>query len=280
MAKISERRRRKITASKTQGGGFIAFLDADDIALPGRLAEQVDFLQRNPGIAAVGSYVLLMDENGVPAGENQTPHCAPDEIAPTLLFENCMVQSSLMLRRPILPPGPFRTESEPAEDYDLWTRLIPAAQFAKIEYPLVQYRVHPGGVSARKAGRMKVSTRSIHAAQLARLGLDATAPEIDLHGRLSLWPLAPTKELVGQAGEWLLTLRQANVARGFYPQAAFDKVIARRWHSVCCDSWQLGFWAWKTFRGSPLRRLAPVTLAQQYAILRHAVPQTLRRFSS
>jgi Glycosyl transferase family 2 len=258
-------------------GEFIAFLDADDIALPCRLAEQTGFLHRNPHVAIAGSQITLIVENGAEAGENPKLCCAPDEIAPTLLFENCIAQSSVMLRCTALPRDPFRTEFEPAEDYDLWARLAPASSIASMEHPLVNYRVHAGGTSARKAARMKTSTRSIHLAQLERLGIEASQQQLDLHSLLAQWPLEPTKELVAQAEDWLLALHRACSKRQIYPRIAFEKVVARRWHAVCRDSWQLGCWVWKTFWRSPLRRLAPVTFAQKYAILRHAVPQTFRR---
>ena len=265
---------------KNARGEFIAFLDADDIALPSRFLEQSDFLLRNKNVGVVGSLAARIDENGATASANlMAPH-APDEIAPTLLFENCLVQSSVMLRRNILPAELFRTEFEPAEDYELWTRLAPTASIAIIEHPLVQYRTHPGGVSARKTAQMEASVRAIHTAQLAQLDIAATPQQLELHAKISQWPPASTKQLVEHAEEWLLTLHRANIAHPIYEQPAFEKTIARRWHAVCRDSWQLGCWSWKAYWRSPLRRLAPVTLAQKYEILRHALPQTFRRSSA
>ena len=49
-------------------GEFIAFLDADDIAFPGRLAAQLDFLQGHPDISILGSQITPIDAQGAPAG--------------------------------------------------------------------------------------------------------------------------------------------------------------------------------------------------------------------
>ena len=36
---------------------FVAFLDADDVAIPSRLSKQFTYLQGNPEVAAVGSHI-------------------------------------------------------------------------------------------------------------------------------------------------------------------------------------------------------------------------------
>ena len=46
-------------------GRYLARMDADDVAAPNRLEQQLQFLQTHPGFQWVGSNALLMDENGV-----------------------------------------------------------------------------------------------------------------------------------------------------------------------------------------------------------------------
>jgi glycosyltransferase involved in cell wall biosynthesis len=45
-------------------GEFVAVMDADDIALPDRLARQVEFLQQHPEVVCVGGSYQLIDEAG------------------------------------------------------------------------------------------------------------------------------------------------------------------------------------------------------------------------
>jgi glycosyltransferase involved in cell wall biosynthesis len=44
--------------------GYIARVDADDVACPKQFARQVNFLDANPSVAAVGSAITLIDERG------------------------------------------------------------------------------------------------------------------------------------------------------------------------------------------------------------------------
>jgi len=260
-------------------GEYIAFLDADDIAMPERFAEQIDFSLRNPAVDIIGSQIGMIDEVGATTGISRWP-CAPDDICGALLFENCVAQSSVMLRRALLSVERFRTEFEPAEDYDLWTRLSPGARFANLGYPLVKYRVHPSGVSARRDSDMQASVQSIHSAQLARLGLVVTPEQLDLHGRLSRWPFPPTREMVAGAEGWLRTLKTANSTARCFPEMLFSKAIAQRWYSICNDSWPLGIWAWKTWRKSSLAGpewFAPMTHCR---LLRRAIPASLKSMRS
>ena len=54
-----------------------------------------------------------------------------------------------MLRR----AGGYRHEFVPADDYDLWLRLLPRHRFAKLPDRLYSYRVHPQQLGATNADR-------------------------------------------------------------------------------------------------------------------------------
>src|ERR1700716_545696 len=45
-------------------GEYVARMDADDVALPSRLAMQVAFLDGHPDVAVVGSAIRLIDADG------------------------------------------------------------------------------------------------------------------------------------------------------------------------------------------------------------------------
>ena len=54
-------------------GRYLARLDADDVAMPERLALQVARMQREPRVAVVGSAVLDLDEGGRPGRLHRMP---------------------------------------------------------------------------------------------------------------------------------------------------------------------------------------------------------------
>ncbi len=248
-------------------GEFIAFLDADDIAEPARLAIQLRVL-RDPRIAIVASRVALMDESGAPCGQNFAP--LPDEEIPaTLLFENCIALSSVTARRSALQP--FDPRFAPAEDYELWARIALATGFHICPEPLTRYRTHSGGVSARQPVQMRAALEAIHAAQLARLQIH----EVDaIHALLAAWPHAPAAVDLATAERWMCGLLKANDRLAIHPPAVFGAVIAARWFNLCMDSWSLGWPVWKRFSSSIL---AKPTLMQRARLLLRLLPQFRHR---
>jgi len=112
-------------AIKLTTGEFIAFLDADDEWLPGKLRRQVEILQAQPNVAISCTDVLLVDlpqrgeDTRLNGGDAQGP-----EAWKALLKAGCIVTSSVMTRRELLDSvGNFDPRLIVAEDQDLWIRL-------------------------------------------------------------------------------------------------------------------------------------------------------------
>lgn len=250
-------------------GEFVAFLDADDLATRDRLASQLGILHERPETGIVASLVTPIDAHSHRCGESFVKRREPAEIAPTLLFENCIALSSVTARRALLKP--FRETLAPAEDYALWAQLAHETSIFIVPRELVSYRMHAGGVSAREPQRMQSAVATIHAEQLARLGFIATPA---IHARIAAWPLDATLDQLAEAGDWLLRLRSANDEHALFPRAVFTRVLAARWFSICLDSWLLGWPVWTLYHRSPL---AAPTLVQHLRLLRRLLPQRLRR---
>ena len=225
-------------------------------------------LQTQPNIGVVASRVALVDENGSACGENFAP-IPSNEIPATLLFTNCLALSSVTARRDVLQP--FEPAFAPAEDYELWTRLAGATEFLIRPEPLIRYRIHSGGVSARQPQQMLSAVAAIHAAQLAKLGICEVSP---IHALLSVWSLRPTHTQLAEAESWLRSLVDANSETAIHPLLVFRRVVAARWFQVCLDSWSLGWPVWKIYNASPL---AQPTLMQSVHLLRRLLPQRLRK---
>jgi glycosyltransferase involved in cell wall biosynthesis len=127
---------------------LIARMDADDLAHPHRLAEQMAFLQANPEIAAVGCLVEGFPEGGVREGfriylEWLNSLVGPESIAREIFIESPLAHPSVMIRRQCLErAGGYQDHGWP-EDYDLWLRLhLLGARFAKVPRVLLQWREH------------------------------------------------------------------------------------------------------------------------------------------
>jgi len=105
-------------------GEYVARMDADDVALPGRLAKQFDFMARNPDCAALGTQIMLLDHNGRRIYAPWMP-VTPDEIRWKLMFTSPLAHSSVMMRKECLLNADGYDECfRYAPDYDLWSRLV------------------------------------------------------------------------------------------------------------------------------------------------------------
>ena len=149
---------------------FIARLDADDIALPQRLRIQSEFLQQNPGVGVVGTWAEVFGGRSM-AIEPPTNH---NQLVAEMLWRNPLVHSSVMLRKSALSQesGPYRSEWEPCEDYDLWARLCSQVEIAVIPQTLTRHRVHPDQISStgHKADSEKEKRAAIALRHRASLG--------------------------------------------------------------------------------------------------------------
>jgi glycosyltransferase involved in cell wall biosynthesis len=116
---------------------WVAFCDADDEWLPGKLAAQA----RVEGDVRVG-VAEIVDADGRPTGETW-PALDPDR----LYERNPILLSSAVVRRELLADG-FDPELRWAEDWDLWLRLLAAgARFVTAPGARVRYRRHGGGLT-------------------------------------------------------------------------------------------------------------------------------------
>jgi glycosyltransferase involved in cell wall biosynthesis len=141
-------------------GAFIARMDSDDIAAPGRLRLQRDFLLARPDIAACGSLVRILKRE--PDGRFTAPDggylryekwinslLEPDEIAAQRFIDSPMPNPTAMVRREVLEAvGGYRDPAW-AEDYDLWLRLLEGGyRLAKVPQVLLDW--HDAGARSTR----------------------------------------------------------------------------------------------------------------------------------
>jgi glycosyltransferase involved in cell wall biosynthesis len=132
-------------------GRYLARMDADDVALPDRLAKQVAFLDQHQGVALVGGSVEYILGEGRRTRLRSLP-TAPAEIAARLLVgKHCFVHPTVVMRAEAFAEvGGYRASFEGAEDADLWLRMAERFDLANIEDVVLAKRVHAGQVSTRR----------------------------------------------------------------------------------------------------------------------------------
>jgi len=147
---------------------LVARLDADDIALPGRLARQVRFLEAHDQVGLVGGAVRFVDEQGRPFGDWEYP-LSDAEIRTAFAHTTPFAHSAVMLRKHAFEcAGGYRRAFTSALDLDLWLRIAEGFGLANLPEPLVAYRVHPQQMTVRHLERQALEAVAARAASRAR----------------------------------------------------------------------------------------------------------------
>ena len=130
-------------ARLARGTRYLARLDADDRAYPGRLARQVAYLDAHPEMVVCGTWAHRADSHGQIRGlvmpdPSWLPHCNP------------LIHSSVLIRREAFDAvGGYDETLAVCQDFDLWLRLMGVGSVGIIPEPWVIVREHPGQVSRR-----------------------------------------------------------------------------------------------------------------------------------
>lgn len=121
-------------------GEYIAHLDGDDFWLPGKLAAQVSFMERNPDCPAVYTNAFTIRDDGQPMGLFNNPQPTRININELIRHGNFLNNSSILyrssLRENILALQP------PFLDYQIHLRHAQYGTIGYINQALVVYRVN------------------------------------------------------------------------------------------------------------------------------------------
>lgn len=130
-------------------GDFVARMDSDDIAYPNRFAEQLAFLQEHESVVVLGTCTIPINEDGKEVGKGTRP-LLPKHIFWDSFFTNPLCHPTVMFRSGIFKTiGQYDIKKYPAEDHDLWLRILRQSDIANLGTPLLKYRLHTSSVSVK-----------------------------------------------------------------------------------------------------------------------------------
>ena len=125
---------------KLARGKYIAVCHSDDINYPNRFKEQVEILEGSPDLVAVGSAIEYF---GIKKG-SWAPPIEHDDCFYEMLLDSPFAHPTVMMKKDAynsLSEG-YKQEMVPAEDYELWTRLVSTGSFANCSQTLLKYRIN------------------------------------------------------------------------------------------------------------------------------------------
>jgi colanic acid/amylovoran biosynthesis glycosyltransferase len=159
----------RATGLGAQTADLIALADADDAWEAGKLAAQLEALERHPEAAVCFGRAVVIGPDGEPTGESFEELPAgllePERLGPLLFERNPIPASSVIVRRHALEAaGGFHAPTLVAEDWDLWLRLLRRGErFFNEPAAVVRYRRHPRALTGDVTG-LAAAELTLHAA--------------------------------------------------------------------------------------------------------------------
>ena len=128
-------------------GKYIVFLDSDDLWLPHKLEEQLEFMRENDLAFTYSSYELI-DE----AGKSLGIFLTKESITYSSMLKTCDVGCLTAIYDSYsLGKMYFNIECRRQEDYALWLAILKRIKETKgILEPLAKYRIRSGSISRNK----------------------------------------------------------------------------------------------------------------------------------
>lgn len=187
-------------------GRYIARMDADDVAHPDRLGNQLAFMQKRPDVAITGTWSRTMGE-GITSWETHYPTEHADIVC-HMLFNTGLTHPTVMLDRQQMQAHglAYRAANPHAEDYDLWTRASGVVRLANLPEVLLDYRVHATQVSSSHQEAQKQSARHIRESLIRSLTPSSQVSGFGIHHQISEYDWPRQSTFYKAAVQWLKAL--------------------------------------------------------------------------
>jgi len=147
-------------------GKYIARMDADDIAMPHRFAKQIKYMEANKDALVLGTAYKIIDSETI-----ITLPVTYEETKVISIMHVPVAHPTVMIRSTVFTGNgmQYNKKYEPAEDYDLWTRILEKGKIENLAEPLLQYRQHAAQQSITRHGSLLEAAIEIRLRQLNKL---------------------------------------------------------------------------------------------------------------
>jgi glycosyltransferase involved in cell wall biosynthesis len=234
-------------------GNYIARMDADDVCLPHRLERQHDFMQDNPRIAVVGSWVRF---TGRYLGSVGRRPCGAGVVRAALCLGNPLFHPVVMIRSSVLKDNNLKYDPtfSRCEDLDLWSRLSEFGAIDNIPEILLKYHIHGDSVTAMARSTMDDQSLVILKRELARFSMDPSSDDLRFHRDIGQAKRLQLRTDLDNAETWLAGLVKQNAVSGFHRDNDMKVAASFAWFRLCANCGNLGFWAWHKYKSSPFAK--------------------------
>jgi glycosyltransferase involved in cell wall biosynthesis len=214
-------------------GKYILRTDADDIVMPGMIEDLVTYMESNPDCVVCGANMLTIGSNKVYSYPSEN-----DELKIHTLESCPFSHSTVIIRHAVLRQTGHRYSNKykDAEDYALWSALLPLGQFHNLEKCTLFYRESPTQITAgREYGATVYKSRdAIYRFQgmtYFRLNEEDSA----LYARLVLNDSPADEKKFQRIAEVMRIVVQANEFQHLFDQRLLKKKLFIKWFWFCVN---------------------------------------------
>lgn len=232
-------RNRGLVYSRNRGlaeakSSLVALLDADDVAVPERIAIQYEYMMENPELVMTGGHAEVIDAMGTPTGECYKMPVRSADIQAELLFRNVFVNSTVMYRKEAVEKIGGYQGPDFCEDYHLVFRMAQHYQVENLDKVLVRYRVHKDNISREKEDLMLQGERDIVRSMHRSLHIPYSDPLQETH--LSFIRQTNTKPQLRDYFCLFKAIKEGNDKTGIFPKDLLHRVLFTRWYELIRQS--------------------------------------------
>jgi len=137
---------------------IVARMDADDISCPDRLEKQLKFLQDNPDVALVSSWMACFEDDPDKIIFIRKMPQKHEDIKKIARYRNPVLHPPVMFRRSAIEAVGGYTERQRNQDYHLWARmLLKGSKITCIPEPLYKFRCNSNFLKRRASFQHTIS---------------------------------------------------------------------------------------------------------------------------
>ena len=205
-------------------GKYIARMDSDDIALPNRLEEQLEYIENNPQYIAIGSSFKKSNSDKIIKKHNmsrETRRCR------MLFYNEGLCHPTAFINNEILKKYDIKYDENilKAQDYALWVELLKYGNIGNIDKQLLIYRIHNNQITNNFSSQMKYEQMTMKK-QLDKFNYHFDNKEIDLFYHIYRGEITDNENI---ALEFINKLIKLNDTKALYNQKTFIYEIKRVW---------------------------------------------------
>ena len=214
---------------------YVARMDADDVCVPTRLEQQIEYMESHPQVGLLGTWCRTIGASEPAVIRYEETH---EQICFRQLYQIQIVHPSCMIRMSVLQTldNWFDETYLHAEDYELFTRMSHVTRLANIPEVLHLYRKHENAVSVLYNKEQKQNSHRVIAREFRKLGVDVNDLQIDSFIALNYQDYAGIKLPASEMNLLLEGIVLANNISKYFNDSFLLGKLSDLWLSYCYES--------------------------------------------